>query len=819
MGAAWPEWFLFRGHSSPDRAARAKALQTLPLTGWLLAAACGWCGLTEAQVRPVRRREIIAGKFLFLLLWLWLPQAASLLLVWRVNGLSWPDAWHSLAAFGGVFVPLWTLALATGRLAGSFRRWAGMAGVLAALAAFIGLWSPRFTMALGVMLSDAWGASCGPVLWGFTAVTSGVLLMMLALRAVRWKLPVRILTVCAVILSSAFFWHRGVWFKSNDQPGAGFTVAQLEAIQPVPASDGLTGSLEMEASTVHFSPKAEFGTANLPPGVFCYWQRRGDAALYRGSERVASSELQNTTGRPEVTWLFPPPGTPMDNASLKAALPPDAQLSRSAPQWDPFGKSPAQLGRLTLEPGAYLSDADPVSLEVGLMGILYRHDLVADVPLGTAHSASYEGLNLNIRRMEPGQTRLPRAEIAVIGPAQGYGPDPLKLNWRMGPFRAWRVFLYLPKSGQMFPSSDNPMRRSGPVLGGALLDHQVLEFGESIYPRDYSPEDLAGARIFILTPRLLGFAERLIRTPEAPVRLFNDPPRGLDFYTTLGPALAPRDFFQWARSQQPDPATATRDQLGEWLRVVLAQHTLDDWQQVELARWVPRHMETLLRIEPYFSASQPPSMMAIARTLPESRKMEIIRRVPEVPKLVSVLIRRGWAQDARKELIDLLHSGRPLDENTVRCIAGLCEPSTWEALLRRLEQSPNTELYDILRLCDSIEPRLTETLRRYHTRVTIDGREPAGTPSFRDEQTFASFTIPARHGIAEALADHLAMVRWFLKEPGNDRLTDRVDEFVEFPPGVKPRTEQARGFLLNLKPEQCRWDPLTRMWLTQNTTP
>lgn len=50
-------------------------------------------------------------------------------------------------------------------------------------------------------------------------------------------------------------------------------------------------------------------------------------------------------------------------------------------------------------------------------------------------------MTLSIRRIEPGKTRLPRAEIAVIAPAQGYGPDPLSLNRRMGPFNAWRVFL------------------------------------------------------------------------------------------------------------------------------------------------------------------------------------------------------------------------------------------------------------------------------------------------------------------------------------------------------------------------------------------
>lgn len=40
----------------------------------------------------------------------------------------------------------------------------------------------------------------------------------------------------------------------------------------------------------------------------------------------------------------------------------------------------------------------------------------------------------------------------------------------------------------------------GASVGGALLDHRVLQFGDEVYPRDYTPEDLAGARLFILHP-------------------------------------------------------------------------------------------------------------------------------------------------------------------------------------------------------------------------------------------------------------------------------------------------------------------------------
>lgn len=236
---------------------------------------------------------------------------------------------------------------------------------------------------------------------------------------------------------------------------------------------------------------------------------------------------------------------------------------------------------------------------------------------------------------------------------------------------------------------------------------------------------------------------------------------------------------------------------------MLAPHTTDEWQEVELARWVPRSMETLLRIKPYSTTPQPPWMMAIARALPESRKMEIIPRVPEDQKLVSVLIRRGWVQDARKELIEMLHSGRPLEDSTVWCIAGLRDPSTWDALLRRLEQNPETGLYSILRLAMASNPVSPRRCAATISRITIQGREPAGIPSHNDEVSVDRFTTCAMHGLPEALAHHLALYRWFLKEPGRDYLTERLNSIVAFPPGVKPRTKEAREFLLNLKPNSA----------------
>jgi hypothetical protein len=800
-------------------------LQVMPLTGWLLAAAAGWCGLAEARVRPVRQREIFATKLLFLTTLLWLPQSAALLLVLRVNGLSWDDALLSLAACAGVFVPLWTAALLTGRLAGSFWRWLAVVGCVIALSAFAAMFSTRFTSGMGEILIDAWGANCGPHTWYYLATVATCLLLLLRL-ARSWKLPSRIAAVTAIFLGGAGVWHTHDWFIITGplMDGTSLPPDALAAVQPEPTAEGLSAELRMDDAQAWLTPRVSFATQHPPPGAFCYWQRTGEATLSRGGKVIASASASaSATGhsdsaRVSLEWLFPPAGTPMDEASLIAALPAGARQRMNAPAWSPFERTPAQLGSLRVADGVDLSGSEPVTLEAGLTGILYRHVLVVDADLATATTVNYDGMRLHLRQVTIPKRRLPCVDISVISPAQGVGPDPLQLNWRMGPFTAWRMFLFLPASGTLIGGAGNPvLQRAGPVLGGASMHRRIIEFEDGIRPRQFSPEELAGARVLVLAPRLLALVQRKVQTPPMPLRLEANDSGGSDFYNTFGPSVQPRHYFDYVRPRRPDPATATNDQFGQWLRYVLAAQVQDDWQAAELAEWMPRHMETLLNIRRYSTSYDSAWNQAIARALPESRKQEIIRRVPQDASLVYVLLARGWVEDARAELIELLNSGAYLDSVALAAVSSLRDPATVPALLARLEQSADASLYDALRLMDGIEPRLTETLHRYFARVTVHGRAPAGLPGHESEFHFTRIETPLAHGLPEALADVLVLHRWLCsdREPGaRAYLRERMAHQIKLPHGMEPRSEAARQFFFKLQPDQCRWDALTRRWLT-----
>ena len=84
-----------------------------------LAGAAGWQGLAWSRTRPVRRREAAAAKVALLGGFLIGPQIIMVFTVLLRHGIPLREALLGTAAAAGVFVPLWIMLAALGRLAGS----------------------------------------------------------------------------------------------------------------------------------------------------------------------------------------------------------------------------------------------------------------------------------------------------------------------------------------------------------------------------------------------------------------------------------------------------------------------------------------------------------------------------------------------------------------------------------------------------------------------------------------------------------------------------------------------------------------------------
>jgi hypothetical protein len=160
-----------------------------------------------------------------------------------------------------------------------------------------------------------------------------------------------------------------------------------------------------------------------------------------------------------------------------------------------------------------------------------------------------------------------------------------------------------------------------------------------------------------------------------------------------------------------------------------------------------------------------------------------------------------------------LTSNRLLQQKELTCIASLCEPSSSETLLTRLEENGDLALYQQLRRHPDIEPKLTETVKRYFQRITLHGKPPAGPPRFDDESRLVALRLPLAHGLAEAMSEGLMVHRW-LNPTAGARYAETLASYFQLPTSIKRDSKEAAAFLLNLQPEHCHWDPLTRLWIS-----
>lgn len=782
----------------------------------LLAGAVGWQGLAWSRTRPVRRSEAAAAKVGFIVFFLILPQAVMVMTAHLWHGIPLRDALTGMLAAAGVFIPLWCIAGALGRLAGSgaaFFTGLLFIGVVAGIAA---LFDERMIVQFWMPLGDLWGRYAGPHSWCYLGTCAAGLLLLVPLISRRWKTASRLAATAFVMTGSAYYWRLTDWFQVDD---SALDVASVEPelmnkITPVPPPKGFSATESRENGMRGISVNGSFATAGLPPGVFAWWQPSGEAMLRSGGQVIARARnRQVRAGRPQISSLFPPRETKTDSDAVLAALPPDSRLVKerepSGIQFATFSGAPSSLGVFEpVEPSVWLSERE-VSLEADLTALLYRYEVVADAPAAREFSAQRGAMQMLVRFGDVSFTGDPmgvsahrrsvQADIVVRCPAPGISSSPLTVNWRISPFSAWRVFLYNPADG--LAAEGRPVYQvSSPLLGGAGAHRAVYGFENSGMPVSGVGSD---ARVIILEPKFLGGVNRRIVTPPAVLRTTD---------------WAANDYYDLTQ-RTPDagpirPETATREEFAAWLRTRIYEG-FQTAVEGELAPWVRTWPDVILNITPLDRTSEPEWCRAVARALPDARREDVIRRLPKAPWFAWVVQRRGWEKEARKELLELCRSGLELNKAALLSIASLEEPETYDMLLGYLEANGESDLYGVLHRLPGIEPKLTASVRRYFAGVTINGREPGGNPE-ASQFRIRRFGMPIRHGIREALSDALALYRWehawmAIRSEAN---AANVMMYLLAPPHLQPGTKETCDFLARLKAEDCRFDPVTRRWIT-----
>jgi hypothetical protein len=204
----------------------------------------------------------------------------------------------------------------------------------------------------------------------------------------------------------------------------------------------------------------------------------------------------------------------------------------------------------------------------------------------------------------------------------------------------------------------------------------------------------------------------------------------------------------------PPPVEAPRQEVGRYLYEVLhltqAKSLMlePDHPLVQvLAAYAPRHLDLFLD---GLQASDSPSyvfLAALTAGLTEEQKPALIARLPQQPRLIEVICRRGWIDEARDSLYMLLNQAGPLDRSVLAAVAWFRDPQTYPRLLDELESHPDLTTYHLLRRLPGIEAALDASVAR------LWERHPPVISGWGEMEAAARLSVALRHGHAEALRE------------------------------------------------------------------
>lgn len=794
----------------------------------LFAVALGWQGATAARLRPVRRREIVVSKFASLVLFLYVPQMLAILLVLTRHGIPFNQAALGMAAAAGAFVPLWIILAAYGRLAGTMWRFLGAAGATIAVLGMLTVAFKNFERGpitvLSLVCNDGWGRYAGPMAWSILWSSALLLLALTAFTIRRWK-PFWRCAVAAIGVFAITFGMRNVdWFtlKPTDVAKELITQEALDRIQIVaPTEFEVKENPQPNRKTLLVS--GQLRTRGLPPGVFCLWGRPDESRLRNGNRLISlplGGPIRNS--HPGLSQVFPRFGNRELDEVLLRSLPKDSPLSLQLQNgfiYATLAESDQGVDwvhSFEVSPSETFQANRQLTMEAEVTGTLYRYEIVANVPLDRETNIPCQGgwLQVLATRKFGSVDRL-RVAFSFQCPTLGVADNELLLHHENEANNLWKPFLYLPESGALVPCSGFLYYSRGPILSGGAAHRFLVDFskvGLRNPSLNLSQIDQK-ARLVILQPLKLGTVTRQISESNVRLNLVpneSDKPSA-DFYYTQGPRMAPNEFLRYARPRRPSPETATDEEFGHWLQLVLASGTMYEWMSAEFSSWVPTKLNIILRAwsHPYWY----PLTRAIAASVPENQKNQIIDKLRDYPDLVEVLERRGWLDDARELLLSLYETNKIRKPEHLPAIASLNEPSTYERLIASVEANGGANLYNVLRQKPGIEPKLSAAVLNFYRRVQIGDSTPTRKATYEDSPKLMNLKVPLSHGLADAKRDAILLFQWFEGSLGSDP-QEFMERHFQLPPGIKRDTKEANAYFMGLKPEDCEWDPLTRLWVS-----
>lgn len=325
-----------------------------------------------------------------------------------------------------------------------------------------------------------------------------------------------------------------------------------------------------------------------------------------------------------------------------------------------------------------------------------------------------------------------------------------------GPLSRMKLMVYDPQE-QIAWISDRSIDAAARAAHTAHPRHFVLLSFSSRPP--FTAEEVSRIRLIILEKSWIGSMRQ--QWNSAAFTLDSKLPRvsGVSSVQRNMDTIPRNELNRRLATLPTPPADAPRREISlyllEYFRLIDASGKFLDNGSPEVARLaslVPRQLNLLLEGMPAMGPSSKRATLAAIETgTLEEQKPAVIAALRLQPELAEVLWNRGWTDDARTELYDLIRSGQDLPFSVFRAVASFRDPETYPWLLGAFERGPSVPCDDLLHRL-GLWQSAGEIVRRKWDRSKLILRP--GSSMFGE-----TFVLALRHGDFSALRRAFITIR------------------------------------------------------------
>jgi hypothetical protein len=254
--------------------------------------------------------------------------------------------------------------------------------------------------------------------------------------------------------------------------------------------------------------------------------------------------------------------------------------------------------------------------------------------------------------------------------------------------------------------------------------------------------------------------------------------------------------------------------LMEYFRLLDARGRLVDSGGSEVARLaglVPTQLKLLLEGLPLMGwVSKDAVLAAIGKGALEEQKPVVIAAIHSQPELAEVLLKRGWTEEARRELFETIQSSSQVPFSLFQAVALFHDPQTYPWLLNAFERETSASADDLLHRM-GLGEQAGEIIRRKWYRNKLIWRP--GSQMF-DE----TFRLALRHGDETALQRAFLVVKQMESDDMNQEfgLFEGIRQTVQMPDldrGNRPDALSIATWMKKHHPEDFMFSPARRQFL------